>query len=114
MIHKGKVIYPTASCNNISINDVSEQLLDISASDIIHRRKKPSLVVIGLRSSIVKNQTTTETIFGNILSIARGLSLTYLGSIISGGFRWTFRAVSTLANGLFLFVRSIFYSPRHQ
>ena len=75
VIHKGKVLFPDLAKKNESPDDISEQLLDISSADIIHRRKKPSLVVIGLRSGQLSNknlmwkQTTTTTIYYTPLEV---------------------------------------------
>ncbi len=115
MIHKGKVIHPARGGNasdDEHFDDVSEQLLDISAADIIHRKKKPSLVVMGPRK-----QTTSSgyhTTFGAIVFIANRLSPWYFFRVMTYGFRWTVRAVSTVADGVFLFLRSLLYPPQTQ
>jgi len=47
VLYKGKILHP--STKSESLDGISEQLLDISTADILHERKKPSLVVMGLR-----------------------------------------------------------------
>ena len=115
VIHKGKVIHPVTGKNaskNNNVHDLSEQLLDITAADLIHRRKKPSLVVMGLRkqTTSLRYRSTLSILF----SIARQLSPSYLLNVMTSGVRWTFYAVSTLARGMFLFFQSFLYPPQPQ
>ena len=102
VIHKGKIMYPH---KNNSLDDMSEELLDISASDIIHHRKKPSLVVMGLRMQ-------TSDLTSNIkFSVSRQISLRFMWTI-ARGFRWIYINLSTLVRGVFVFFRSILFPPQ--
>lgn len=111
VIHKGKVIYPDNKGGDDGSNDVSEQLLDISSADLIHRRKKPSLVVTGLRqpkTATVGNQRIANNL---VLSIATRLSPRYIFSTVTWGFRGALHAAVSLLGGIHLFLRSILYPP---
>lgn len=117
VIHKGKIIYPhsgknSVSSHNNSMNDISEQLLDISASDIIHRRKKPSLVVMGLRINTSDMRRNTTPLSDVIFSVTRQITPWYIWNNMVCGFRWTFRSFSSLLGGVWVFFRSILFPPQ--
>lgn len=116
MIHKGKVIYPDTGKNNsknndLAYDDVSEQLLDISAADIIHRRKKPSIVVLGLREQTATTRSK-KLVSEAIFSVVRQLTPCYVWNKLSCGLRRIFSNVSSLLWGIQLFFRSILYPPQ--
>ena len=116
VIHKGKVLFPDLAKKNESPDDISEQLLDISSADIIHRRKKPSLVVIGLRSGQLSNknlmgkQTTTTTTI--LYSIGSMFTPWYIWNAFQCSFVWTYRTTKSLLGGIYLFVKSLLYPPQ--
>jgi len=113
VIHKGKVIYPANAKKKESSCDISEQLLDISSTDLIHHRRKPSLVVMGLR------EKTTAVRYSNIPNarstirkIANILTPWYIWSLMACGIEWTLRTSTYLVGGVWLFIRSILYPPQ--
>ena len=114
VIHKGKVLFPGYTQKNESSDDISEQLLDISSADMIHHRKKPSLVVIGLRYSQLSNknsmgkQTTTNILY----SIGSMFTPRYIWNAITYSFFWTFQTTKSLLGGIYLFVKSLLYPPQ--
>lgn len=117
VIHRGKIIYPHAgksgtAIKNDSTDEISEQLLDISDDDIIHRRKKPSLVVMGLRIQTTSSDMRTSTISDMIFSVVRMITPWYMWNKMACGFRWTFSSVSSLFGGIIVFFRSILYPPQ--
>lgn len=117
VIHKGKIIYPHSGKNSVSrhnnsMNDISEQLMDISASDIIHRRKKPSLVVMGLRIKTSDMRGNTTPFSDMIFSVARQITPWYIWNNMLCGFRWTFSNFSSLLGGVWVFFRSILFPPQ--
>ncbi len=108
VIHKGRILYPH---KNDSVDDISKEMLDISASDIIHHRKKPSLVVMGLRMQT--SDTTSNTSLSDMkFSVARQISLRFIWNTIARCFQSTFISLSTLVGGMVLFVRSILVPPQ--
>lgn len=117
VIHKGKIIYPHAGNNatasrNDSTDEASEQILDISVGDIIHRRKKPSLVVMGLRLQSTSPGMRTNTLSDVIFTALTMITPWYLWNKMLCGFRWTFSSASSLLGGIFIFFRSILYPPQ--
>lgn len=113
LIHKGKVIFPETSGKKESYSTdeiISEQLLDITSTDLIHKRKKPSLVVMGLRqpANAMSGKSTTNILFG----IVRRLTPSYIWNMTTWGVRFTFRTCLSLLGGIGLFVRSILYPPQ--
>ena len=114
VIHKGKVLFPDLAKKNESPDDTSEQLLDISSADIIHCRKKPSLVVIGLRSGQLSNnksmgKQTTKSI---LYSIGSMFTPWYIWNAFQYSFVWTYRTTKSLLGGIYLFVKSLLYPPQ--
>lgn len=111
IIHKGKVIYPDSK---LSMHDSSEQILNISSSDLIHQRKKPSLVVMGLRqSNHVQNSNSNVFSFHDLLFAVSGrLSPRYLWNTTTWGLKWTMHATFSLLSGLCLFIQSILFPPQ--
>jgi hypothetical protein len=119
VIHKGKIIYPHQGKNSISSKDessdeISEKLLDISDSDIIHCRKKPSLVVMGLRIHKTSDMKANTTLPDMIFSVALQITPWYLWNKIACGVRWTFSSLLSLLGGIFVFFRSILFPPQTQ
>jgi hypothetical protein len=117
VIHKGKIIYPHQGKNSISSKDessdeISEQLLDISDSDIIHCRKKPSLVVMGLRMHTTSDMRANTSLPDMIFYVARQITPRYLWNKIACGVRWTFSSLSSLLGGISVFFRSILFPPQ--
>lgn len=119
VIHKGKIIYPHPGKNSISSKDessdeISEKLLDISDSDIIHCRKKPSLVVMGLRIHTTSDMKANTTLPDMLFSVALQITPWYLWNKIACGVRWTFSSLSSLLGGISVFFRSILFPPQTQ
>lgn len=123
VIHKGKIIHPdNKKTNTESTNDVSEQLLDISTTDFIHRRKKPSLVVMGTRQTLSTYdsravQSTSaigcrRTLSSVLSAVVISLFPRNLWRNVSCGIRWTWNAASAILGGVCLFVQSVLYPPR--
>ena len=109
LIHKGKVIYPTGES---SADLISEQLFDISSSDIIHHRKKPSLVLMGLRKQQITTAMWTQQQHpSKSYTIASLLSPWYIFQLITIGFSWTFSTTKSILGGGVLFAQSILYPP---
>lgn len=114
LIHKGKVIYPTGES---SADLISEQLFDISSADIIRHRKKPSLVVMGLRKQQITTAMWTQqqqqqpSQSNTIYTIASLLSPWYIFQLITIGFSWTFSTTKSMLGGVVLFAQSILYPP---
>jgi len=105
VLYKGKILHPNIKSE--SLDDISEQLLDITTADILHKRKKPSLVVMGLRrqtKTMEKKQSTT-----NMYTIASKLNPI---TLIRFGLQWTFYTTKSVFGGLFLFVYSLLYPPQ--
>ena len=114
VIHKGKVLYPDNSGKDDNSDEISEQLLDISSADLTNRRKKPSLVVMGLRqqkSAVANNGSTYYDVF---FSIARWLTPRQLWNMMTSGCKWTFHTTASILGGICLFVRSLLYPPQAQ
>lgn len=113
LIHKGKVIYPTTGESSADL--ISEQLFDISSADIIHHRKKPSLVVMGLRkqqiTTAMRTQQQQPSKSNTIDTIASLLSPWYIFQLITIGFSWTFSTTKSILGGVVLFAQSILYHP---
>ena len=108
VLYKGKILHPNTESE--SLDDISEQLLDISTADILHKRKKPSLVVMGCRKTktIEKKQSTA-----NILcTIASVLNPLFLLNLMTHGLCWTFQTTKSVFGGLYLFVNSLLYPPQ--
>lgn len=110
VIYKGKVIYPGNAEKNESSGDISDQMLDISAADLIHRLKKPSLVVMGLSkqkqsTAVAKNNLSISTL---VYSVVGMLTPTSIISLV----RWGFQFTVSLVGGVCLFVRSLLYPPQ--
>ena len=117
VIHKGKIMYPhqgknSISCKDESSDEISEQLFDISASDIIHCRKKPSLVVMGLRMHTTSDMRANTPLPDMIFYVARQITPRYLWNKIACGVRWTFSSLSSLLGGISVFFRSILFPPQ--
>lgn len=110
VIYRGKVIYPDNGGENVSSDDISDQLLDISSADLIHCLKKPSLVVMGLRqqSSALRKSYARNVLF----NVVTRLTPRYIWKLITYAFRWTIHTTKSLARGVCLFVTSILYLPR--
>ncbi|KAL7481450.1 hypothetical protein ACHAW6_007132 [Cyclotella cf. meneghiniana] len=122
VIHKGKIIYPAnQKTTTESINDASEQLLDISTTDFIHRRKKPSLVVMGTRhtlSTYDSRAVQSTSAIGCRRTLSSVLSAVVISSFprnlwrnVSCGIRWTWNTASAILGGVCLFVQSVLYPP---
>ena len=105
----------TSDALNLSVSDVLSTTtpsvglsrLDITTADILHKRKKPSLVVMGLRrqtKTMEKKQSTT-----NMYTIASKLNPI---TLIRFGLQWTFYTTKSVFGGLFLFVYSLLYPPQ--
>ena len=107
ILYKGKILHP--STKSESLDDISEQLLDISTADILHKRKKPSLAVMGLRrqTKMEKKQSTTK-----MYTIASILNPLYLLNVLAHGLCWTFYTSKSVFGGLYLFVYSLLYPPQ--
>mmetsp|Transcript_33412 Transcript_33412/g.80808 ORF Transcript_33412/g.80808 Transcript_33412/m.80808 type:complete len:276 (-) Transcript_33412:114-941(-) len=108
VIYKGKVIYPDKSGDNC--DDISEHLLDITSRDLIQRRKKPSLVVMGLRQQ--KADVTDRSPLDLLLNIVRRLTPWHLWKLMTNGLQWSIHATTSLVGGICLFIRSILYPPQ--
>merc|ERR1712194_318602 len=104
VIHKGKVIYPENAEKRESPECISEQLLDISYADLLHRRKKPSLVVTGLRQQTTVGKQTPAA-RNHFIGIMTRFTPWYL-------FRWAVHTTAILLGGMYLFMRSIFRPPQ--
>lgn len=113
IINKGKIIYPDTSkgTNSVSVDDISEQLLDISSADLIHRRKKPSLIVMGLRQPTTAAVGYYGLAMNVLLSIAKRLTPWHLFNMATWAIQCTFRATVSLMGAISLFVRSLLYPP---
>jgi len=109
VLYKGKILH--SSTKSESVDDISEQLLDISTADILHKRKKPSLVVMGLRrqtKTMEKKQSTT-----NMYTIASKLNpITLIWNVMRFGLQCTFYTTKSVFGGLYLFVYSLLYPPQ--
>ena len=114
IIHNGKIIYPGDNTSN----DISDKILSISSLDIAKKRRKPSLVVMGMRKQkLYANKNTSSMAFGIKDLFIATVSLLTPGSLlrfISYGFGWTINATKSLLRGVFLFVQSILYPPQHR
>ena len=116
VIHKGKVLYPGKKGDvDDGLNDVSDQLLDLTQTDIIHRRKKPSLVITGLRQtrSVTAAVAAAENqgIMNFFIGLVRQLTPWYIFSLATWGFRWIFQTTTAVLRGIHLFFRSITNPP---
>ena len=109
ILYKGKMLYPNTKSE--SLDDISEQMLDISKTDVLHKRKKPSLVVMGLRrqtKTMEKKQSTT-----NMYTIASKLNpITLIWNVMRFSLQWTFYTTKSVFGGLYLFVYSLLYPPQ--
>ena len=101
------MIYPDNAGKNESSDDISEQMLDISSADLIHRRKKPSLVVLGLRQ-----QTTAVAVRNNYAGIVNRLTPWCLWNVLTCGFKWAIHTTTFLVGGIHLFIRTILHPPQ--
>eukprot|EP00804_Cyclotella_cryptica_P013551 CCRYP_012911-RA/>CCRYP_012911-RA protein AED:0.05 eAED:0.05 QI:208/1/1/1/1/1/2/1186/324 len=122
IIHKGKIVYSGNNATAHSIDEASEQLLDISTADLLHRRKKPSLTVMGLREPLSSNdcsqviQSKSNNGCGSMLrfrsvEIILSSSRFILRNVI-WCIRWTWNAAFTILGGVYLFVRSVLHPPQ--
>eukprot|EP00984_Skeletonema_dohrnii_P009819 scaffold3783_cov126-Skeletonema_dohrnii-CCMP3373.AAC.3 len=114
IIHNGKIIYPDKTNN-----DISEKILSISSLDIAKKRKKPSLVVIGIRkrqlySKGSKSNAAAAGVQGIIFAIVSMLTPRALWSNMSWGIGWTINTTKSLLGGLYLFAQSMLYPPQHR
>ena len=109
VLYKGKILHPHTKSE--SLDDISEQLLDISTADILHTRKKASLVVMGLRrqtKTMEKKQSKTK-----MYTIASKLNpITLIWNVMRFGLQWTFYTTKSVFGGLYLFVYSLLYPPQ--
>ena len=123
VIHKGKIIYAgNKNTNTNSINDASEQLFDISTTDLLHGRKKPSLIVMGSRQTL--SPYDSRVVQSNSASGCRRTLSSFLSAMfifwsprnlwhcVACGVRWTWNAASAILAGVCLFVKSVLYPPR--
>ncbi len=115
IIHNGKIIYPDKTTNN----DVSEKILSISSLDIAKKRKKPSLVVMGVRKRQVqwkgsKSHGTAVGVRDILFALVSMLTPRSLWTNISCGMGWTINTTKSLLGGLYLFVQSMLYPPQHR
>jgi len=114
IIHNGKIIYPDKTNNN----DVSEKILSISSLDIAKKRKKPSLVVMGIRHRQVHSKGSISNaaigVKDILFAIVGMLTPRSLWNSISWGMGWTINTTKSLLGGLYLFVQSILYPPHHR
>lgn len=109
VIHKGKVIHPTK--NTASEKDASEQMLDISAADAHHNRKKPSLVVMGLRIANGPNALGVSDIYSwSFRSLIPALYHTFSRTFV-WGWGWILIRSCVVGGGVVLFFRSIWRPP---
>lgn len=109
VIHKGKVIYPTKSKKETTIHDISEQILDISHSDNIRQRQKPSLIVMGSREQTLNDRWGNSSDQRSIVyTVVSRLTPCYLWSFA----RWSWQTSLATFGGVYLFVKSIFYPPQ--
>eukprot|EP00985_Skeletonema_marinoi_P020380 scaffold12097_cov107-Skeletonema_marinoi.AAC.3 len=113
IIHNGKIIYPDKTNN-----DVSEKILSISSLDIAKKRKKPSLVVIGIRKRQLYSQGSKSNaaagVQGVIFAIVGMLTPRALWSNMSRGIGWTINTSKSLLGALYLFAKSMLYPPQHR
>jgi len=114
IIHNGKIIYPDKTNN-----DVSEKILSISSLDIAKKRKKPSLVVIGIRKqrqlySQGSKSNAAAGVQGVIFAIVGMLTTRALWSNMSRGIGWTINTSKSLLGALYLFAKSMLYPPQHR
>jgi len=113
IIHNGKIIYPDKTNN-----DVSEKILSISSLDIAKKRKKPSLVVIGIRKRQLYSQGSKSNaaagVKGIIFAIVSMLTPRSLWSNMSWGMGWTINTTKSLLGALYLFAQSMLYPPQHR
>lgn len=108
IIHKGKVIYPDKTNND----DVSEDIIiSISSADISQKRKKPSLVVMGIRKQTYLKQTAEGGSKGILMAVIGLLSPRTLFSFVTWGIVWTLNATKSLGSGVRIFVQSMLYPP---
>lgn len=114
IIHKGKVIYPAADKTN---NDVSEEILSISSLDISKKRKKPSLVVMGVRRRQFYSKGAQSNVVVGVKDIVFAIvSMLTPRSVwikTSCGLGWTVSTTKSLLGGVCIFVQSFLYPPQH-
>jgi len=106
IIHKGKLIYPDTTNND----DVLEDMISISSTDISQKRKKPSLVVMGVRKQTYLKKTEGGST-GIVMAVVGLLSPRTLFSFVTWGFVWTLNATKSLGSGVWIFVQSMIYPP---
>jgi len=106
IIHKGKVIYPDKTNNDDVLEDI---IISISSTDISQKRKKPSLVVMGVRKQTYLKKTEGNT--GIVMAVIGLLSPRSLFSFVTWGFVWTINATKSLGTGMWIFVQSMLYPP---
>lgn len=108
IIYKGKVIYPDKT------NDVSEEIISISSADISQKRKKPSLVVMGVRTRSL-NSNAAEGLNGFVrIALVSLSSPRTLWSYMTWGLLWTLNMTKSLVTGVSIFVQSMLYPPEHR
>ncbi len=117
IIQNGKIIYPDKTTNN---DDVSEKILSISSLDIAKKRKKPSLVVIGMRKRQEvywkgsKSNGTAVEVKDILFALFSMLTPRSLWTHISWGMGWAINTTKSLLGGLYLFAQSMLYPPQHR
>ena len=115
IIHNGKIIFPDKTNSN---QDVSEKIVSISSLDIAKKRKKPSLVVMGVRKQQAYSKgsisNATVGVKDILLAIVSMLTPTSLWRNISWGMGWTINTTKSLLGGLYLFAQSMLFPPQHR
>ncbi len=89
--------------------------MDVSHTDFIHQRKKPSLVVMGLRKTILNNPRRVDGAANSCLGLLRfALSIISpfnIGRNVSLGIHWMWKVAVSIFGGVGVFVKSLLYPP---
>jgi len=118
IIHNGKIIYPDKTTNN-EMMMTSEKILSISSIDIAKKRKKPSLVVMGVRKRQMqwkgsKSNGAAVGVKDILFALFSMLTPRSLWTNLSWGMGWIINTTRSLLGGLYLFVQSMLYPPQHR
>jgi len=108
IIHKGKVIYPNTNI------DLTQELLSISSLDIAKKRKKPSLVVMGMRKRQMYSKGTNSTAVVGVRAIVFAIFRMLTPRSLWWGFLWTINTTKSLLGGVCIFLHSMLYPPQHR
>ena len=113
IILKGKVIHPHKNGDG-HLDDASEQIRNVSKSDIIQHKKRPSLVVMGSRNSRSDLGSTAQSrssLAATIFSLASFFAPSSLLNLTLGFMSKMLICTATLCGAGYLLVKTIIYPP---